>query len=68
MKKDDLPPLIPRPVFMQFIQVRKCRFNPSMIKFQRLPMYLKHDLIERRKEQHGESLPPMEISRKGKKG
>lgn len=62
LPEDDRPALTMRPVFMQCIQVRKCRFNPSMAGFQRLPAFLKVDLIEKRKARHGESLPPLEIS------
>jgi hypothetical protein len=64
-KKSDLPEMDYRPIFVQFIGVRKCRFNPSFEGFHRLPAFLKNDVIAKREAKHGEgTLPPLEISRK----
>lgn len=60
---EDLPPMDYRPIFVQFVGVRKCRFNPSFAGFHRLPHFLREDLLHKRQERHGSTLPPLEISR-----
>lgn len=65
-KKMELPPKIDRPIFVQYIAVRKCRFNPSVQRFARLPAYLQLSLIDQRKTRHPKSpLPILPIKWEG---
>ena len=73
MKKRDtskLPPLEYRMTFYMGIRRQKCRFNPSMLRYNRLPATLQVETEDRWKERHPRlNLPDFEVSLpKTKKG
>lgn len=59
-----------RPVYVRpHVIVRMCRYNPSFEGFNRLPAFLKKDVIDLHAARHPDTpLPPLEISRKTRRG
>lgn len=64
MPKKEQPPLEYRPVFVQYVSRRRCRYNPSFSRFLDLPATFQQDVEDRWIERHPrKSLPEFYVSK-----
>lgn len=68
-KKADLPPLEYRLVHVNYLKRQKCRFNPSMQSFLRLPSTFQAELTGKWAQRHPRlTMPDTELSLPRPKG
>ena len=58
-EKPGLPPMLRRPIYVQYVAVRKCRRNPSWERFFSLPKLDRQTLTSRYVKKHEDGLPDL---------